>query len=48
MYNKGPDIECSDKARTLRFMSSCEMSGTVELVAECWDANINNWEHWRR
>ena len=25
MYNKGPGIECCDEARTLRFISPCEM-----------------------
>ena len=42
VYNKGPVIECSDEARTMRFISSCKMSGVVELVGECWDADINN------
>ena len=35
IYNKGPVIECSDEARTLRFISPCKMSGVVELVGEC-------------
>ena len=48
MYSKGPVIECSDEARTLRFISPCKMSGIVELVGECWDADINNWKNCRR
>ena len=48
MYNKGPVIECSDEARTLRFINPCKMSGVVELVGECWDADINNWKNCRR
>ena len=48
MYNKGPVIECSDEARTLRFVSFCKMSGIVELVGEFWDADINNWKNCKR
>ena len=44
IYNKGLAIQCSNEARTLRFISFCKMSGVVELVAECWDADINNWK----
>ena len=35
-------IECSDEARTLRFISPCKISGVAELVGECWDADIIN------
>ena len=48
IYNKGPVIECCDEARTLRFISPCKMSGVVELVGECWDADINHWKSCRR
>ena len=48
MCNKGPVIDCSDEARTFRFISPCKMSGVVELVGECWDAEINNWKNCRR
>ena len=48
IYNKGLVIECSDETRTLRFISPCKMSGVVELVGECWDADINNWKSYRR
>ena len=41
-------IECSDEARTLRFISPCKMSGVAELVGECWDADIINWKNCRR
>ena len=48
MYKKGPLAECSDEARTLRFISPGKMSGIVEIVGECWDADINNWKNCRR
>ena len=48
IYNKRPVIECSDEACTLRFISPCKMSGVVELVGECWGADINNWKSCRR
>ena len=48
MYNKGPDIKCSDEARTLRFISPCKVSRVLELVRECWDTDINNWKNCRR
>ena len=47
-YNKGPVIESSDEARTMRFISPCKTSEVVKLVGECWDTNINNWKNCRR
>ena len=44
-YQNSPIIECSDETRALRFVSPIKNSnGDVELVGECWDSNINNWD----
>ena len=43
IYSNDPVIECSDEARTLRFIAPLLVDGKVELVGKCWDKDIDNW-----
>ena len=45
---KEPVIECSDEARTLRFVSPCNLGRDVELVGKSWDRDIDKWSKCRR
>ena len=48
LYDNGPVIECSDEARSLRYISPHKFSGKVELIGECWDPDIDKWDTCRK
>uniref|UniRef100_A0A7M5TTT6 Uncharacterized protein n=1 Tax=Clytia hemisphaerica TaxID=252671 RepID=A0A7M5TTT6_9CNID len=48
-YANRPVVECSDEARTLRYISPLmDQNGKIELIGQCWDADLNRWNDERK